>query len=66
MIEVQEQVPGLGLCYVSGTQGITEVLEQSLEAPIFSVVTHDSGWEKKVVDSFLIIGKNVPNNLLCR
>lgn len=66
MIEVQEQVPGLGLCYVSGTQGITEVLEQCLEAPIFSMVAHCSGYEKKVVDSFVITGKNVPNNLPCR
>lgn len=34
VIEAQEEVPGLGLCYVSGTQGGTEVLEQCLEAQI--------------------------------
>lgn len=59
-------MPGLGLCYVSGTQGITEVLEQCLEAPVFSMVTHCPGYEKKVVDCFVIIGRNVPNNLPCQ
>lgn len=66
MIEAQEQVPGLGLYYLSGTQGITEVLEQCLEAQIYSMVSHCSGCEKKVVDSFVIIGKNVLNNLPCQ
>lgn len=63
MIEAQEQVPGL--YYVSGTQGVTEVLEQCLEALICPVVTHCSGREKKVVSSFVIVGMNVPNNLPC-
>lgn len=58
-------MPGLGLHYVSGTQGITEVLEQCLEAPVCSMVTHCSGCEKKVGDNFVIIRKNVPNNLPC-
>lgn len=34
MIEAPEEVPGLGLYYMSETQGVAEVLEQCLEAQI--------------------------------